>query len=388
MRRRDFLGLGAALPLLSLCRPARAMSGAEGRWDRVLVLLDLQGGNDGLNTLIPYADPAYARTRPRLGIARDQVLQLSDDMGMHPSLQPLMKLWQAGELAWVQGVGYAQPNRSHFRSIEIWETGSDSGQVSQQGWLARALEGRRLPGDFVAGGIVVGNNLGPLGGGRLPVLTMNDPRRFVRRAQRVRPLADATSNPALRHLLSVRDEVAAASAGLERHLAHAPALSGRFPRTAIGRRLQVAAELLVTDTRVAVIKVAHGSFDTHSAQPGRHRRLLQELAEALVAFRSVLEPGGHWRRVLVMSYSEFGRRVAENGSQGTDHGTAAPHFLLGGALKGGLYGRQPSLTDLDAGDLKYHLDYRCLYQTVLSRWWRLPDARLDGRRFPIVPCVA
>ena len=397
MNRRDFLKALGAIPLVLLApswlRLSWAVDNAKTKperdpWQRTLLLLELHGGNDGLNTLIPYGDPRYYQARPQLAIPREQVKQLTPELGLHPALEPLMPMWEANEIAIVAGVGYDNPNRSHFRSVEIWETGSDSAQTLDEGWLARLFARHPLPDNFTAEGIVLGRGeAGPLAGGKSRIVTLQDPAQFLRQAEVVHPTEQTTTNRALAHILEVQREIARASGDLERRLKQAAPPSVPFPATRIGKQLEIAATLMSARVPAAVIKVTHGSFDTHAGQLNQHQRLLQELAEALTAFRANLRQAELWDRLLVMTYSEFGRRVAENGSQGTDHGTAAPHFFMGGRVKGGLYGSQPPLADLQEGDLKHWVDYRSLYNTVIQNWWGLRGDLFGGSTFPPINCL-
>ncbi|MGQ0809847.1 MAG: DUF1501 domain-containing protein [Nitrospiraceae bacterium] len=396
LSRRDILKLIGALPLVILASPVPTKlwaapvpkaTVAKGRWDRILVLVELYGGNDGLNTVIPYSDDRYYQLRPRLAIPRDRVLQLTSQLGFHSALEPLMPLWEAKELAVVQGVGYDRPNRSHFRSIEIWETGSESEQVLDEGWLARLFTQSPLPEDFTAEGILLGKgDAGPLSGGKARTIALHEPEQFIHQADRVALTEVATKNRALAHILHVQQEILHAAGDLQSRLQHPPTLSASFPATRIGKELEVAAKLLAARVPIAVIKVAHGSFDTHAGQLNQHQRLLEELAQALNTFRTAMRQQGLWDRVLVMTYSEFGRRVAENGSNGTDHGTAAPHLLIGGRVRGGLYGGTPSLSDLQDGDLRHTMDYRSLYATVIHRWWGLPVGVFGNSDFSTLDC--
>jgi uncharacterized protein (DUF1501 family) len=387
MRRRDFLHRTALAPL-ALAVPAVYAQPAGVHWDRVLVLVELRGGNDGLNTVVPYHDEQYYRLRPQLAVPRQSVLQLSEHLGFHPAFEPLMPLWQARELAVILGVGYPNPNRSHFRSIEIWDTASNSNEVLQEGWIARLFATHKPPATFAADGIALGLDPGPLSGASLRTITMRQPQQFLDRASRVQPTAVSTANPALAHILAVQNELSHAATRLQDKLIGGADQDATFPATPIGRQLQVVAQLLTRRTPVAVFKVSHGSFDTHSNQRNTHDRLLHELAEALVAFRQTLQTANLWQQVLLMTYAEFGRRAAENGSTGTDHGTAAPHFLLGGQVRGGLYGQQPTLTNLTEGDLRHVVDYRSLYMTVARRWWGMSGDFLQGRNFPLLDCLA
>lgn len=394
LTRRALLNAAMALPLL-LCRPvswavagvgeARDRSRSLPARERILLLVELQGGNDGLNTLIPYESDAYYRARPQLAIPREQVRQLTPKVGLHPALSPLMPLWEGKELAWVQGVGYTRPNRSHFRSIEIWDTASDSEQVLDVGWLSALFERVPLPARFTAEGILLGKgDAGPLSGGKARTLALHDPTQFLHQAGSVKPASVPTTNRALAHILDVRREISQAATDLQGRIQQAPPIGREFPAHRFGKQLELAARLISAKVPVAVIKVTHGSFDTHAGQLAAHLRLLDELAQGLVTFRAAMEAQGLWNEVLVMTYSEFGRRVAENASHGTDHGTAAPHLFMGGRVRGGLYGTAPSLTDLQEGDLKHTLDFRSLYATVIEKWWGVSGAPIGLGRYPLL----
>ncbi len=373
MKRRDFLRIGgasvawAALP---------SLAPAQGAPRRLLLLVELKGGNDGLNTVVPYADPLYARLRPRIGLKRDEVLQLDERAALHPALKPLWPLWQARELAVVQGVGYAEPNLSHFRSIEIWDTASRSDQVLQEGWLARAFAGGRAGADLAADGVVVGgNDMGPLAGRGARAIVLAEPEQFQRQARLAGPGGESR-NPALAHVLRVEADIRSAAQGLGGTVA----LRTEFPKSAFGNAVRVACQLASNPSSCAVVRLTLGGFDTHQGQPQVHARLLGELAEGLAALKAGLVEAGRWDSTLVMTYAEFGRRPQENGTNGTDHGTAAPHFVLGGRVKGGLFGATPNLADLDGGNLRFGVDFRRLYATALSRWWSLDAARSLGAR--------
>lgn len=378
MQRSHFLKLGLLAGVgccLELYLPG--LWAAPGQ--RQLVLLELSGGNDGLNTVVPFADPSYYQLRPQLALERNQLLQLTPSLGLHPALKALWPLWQRQQLAIVLGVGYPQPNRSHFRSIEIWETASDSQSYLQQGWLGRLLPQLQLSGSS-ADGVVLGKaDAGPLEGSRFVVV--NNPQDFVRQAQRLKAAQQLTRNQALQHILNVEQQILAAAQDFQLQGQQAPR-GATFPATALGRQLATVAALVQQGVRVPVFKLAHGSFDTHSRQRPQHERLLRELAEALAAFQQALQSTGHWQQVLLMTYSEFGRRAAENASGGTDHGTAAPQLIVGGAVKGGLYGQQPGLQALVNQDLGFTVDYRSLYTTLARKWWGSSARFLAAGDFP------
>jgi uncharacterized protein (DUF1501 family) len=385
MRRRDFLLAGSASAAFTLLTPhALAQSRAAGwRADRTLVLIELAGGNDGLNTVVPYADPDYQRLRPGLAIKRETVVQLDEKLGLHPSLAPLAEAWKAGELAIVQGVGYENPNRSHFRSIDIWDTASGSNRFLTEGWVSRVIGASRRAAERLADAVVLGGGTGPVTGSGLRAVSMPDPQRFLRQAQGLHAAEARPANPALAHVVKVQREIQDTAKELRDVLARAPEVRGQFPNGPLAQQLRVAARLINAKAVVPVVKLALGGFDTHANQPPVHANLLRQLGEGLAAFRKALADAGRWNDVLVMTYSEFGRRAAQNGSNGTDHGTAAPHFVLGATVKGGLHGPAPNLADLANGDLKHAIDYRSLYATAARTWWGFTRTSAFGDHAPL-----
>lgn len=379
MKRRDFLNCLGGAGLLALA-PNLAAAAATTPYQRLLILVELKGGNDGLNTVVPYTDPEYYALRPRIGIRREEVLPISDRLGFHPALQALLPLWQAGELAVVQGVGYPNPNLSHFRSIEIWDTASRSDEYLQQGWLARSFVRAPPPAAFAADAVVVGSqDMGPLvGGGR--VVALSNPEQFARMA-RLAQEGGAMRGGALAHIQRVEADIRQAAAKIN---ASGPAFNfaTAFPQGGFGSTVKTACQVLGSGAEVAVMRLTLSGFDTHQNQPGVHANLLRQLAEGLAALRAALVELKLWERTLVMSYAEFGRRPKENQSNGTDHGTAAVHFALGGAVRGGVFGEAPNLASLDAGgNMKYSVDYRSLYATALERWWQIDSREILGGRF-------
>jgi len=384
MKRREFLQASAAAGVAILApRFAAAQSALPEGYSRLLVLVELKGGNDGLNTVVPYADQAYYGLRPRIGIRRDDVLQLDGRTGLHPSLAPLMPLWQARELAVVQGVGYPSPNLSHFRSIEIWDTASRAEEYLSDGWLARAFAAAPVPKKFAADGVVVGaSELGPLAGGGARAVALANTEQFLRQAKLAQPV-QAQGNRALVHLLKVEADVVQAAAGLNGNRD----FRTQFPQGPFGNAVKTAAQVVASDAGVAAVRITLNGFDTHQNQPGTHANLLRQLAEGLVALRAALQELGRWDSTLVVTYAEFGRRAQENGSNGTDHGTANAHFALGGRVKGGLYGEAPRLDRLEHGNLVHAVDFRSVYATVLERWWGVPATGPLGGRFAALDLV-
>jgi len=339
---------------------------------RILLLVELKGGNDGLNTLIPYADPRYRQLRPGLGVARERTMQLDEHVGLHEKLAPLMESWKGGDLAIVQGVGYPNPNRSHFRSIEIWDTASAASQTLSEGWVARSFGGNRLPQGLGVDAISIDTNSLPIMGPELRTIVMQEAESFLRQATAMKGGAEISDrgNPALRHLLAVRQEVNAAAAGLSDKLRAAPAPAQEYAAgTPFGRQLDLATRIITAGVPVVAIKAALGGFDTHAGQAPVHETLLSVLATGLATFRRNMIAAGRWDDVVLMTYSEFGRRARQNASAGTDHGTSAPQFVMGGKVRGGLHGAQPSLADLQDGDLRHTVDFRDVYSTVADGCW-------------------
>lgn len=312
---------------------------------------------------------------------RDQVLQLDEHAGLNPALLPLLPLWKDGQVAVVQGVGYPSPNLSHFRSIEIWDTASKSNEFLQQGWLTRAFAQTPPPRTYAADAVVVGSaEMGPFSGGGTRTIALTNTERFLQQAKLAAPAGQA-SNAALNHILRVEHDIVQAAAGLNtQHV-----FQTVFPPTVFGNAIRTASQVAASRAGVAALKVSLNGFDTHSGQAGTHTRLLKDLAEGLVALRGALSEIGLWDDTLVATYAEFGRRPRENASAGTDHGTASAHFVLGGRVKGGLYGQRPALVRLDgSGNLPFAVDFRDIYATVLERWWGANAAiALRGRFTPL-----
>jgi uncharacterized protein (DUF1501 family) len=341
---------------------------------RTLILVELKGGNDGLNTVIPYADPQYRDLRGTVALPRERTLQLDERVGLHDKLEPLMESWKAKDLAILQGVGYPYQNRSHFRSVEIWDTASAASQTLSEGWIAQAFQGVVLSKAAGVDGIVADTNSVPLTGPSLRTIVMQDAENFLRQAQAMKTMPGPADgdNPALRHLLNMRHEVNAAAAGLRDKLRETPQPAFAYGlETGLGRQLDLATRLVMARVPVVAIKVALGGFDTHANQTPIHERLLGVLAANLAILRKNLMGSGQWNDVLVMTYSEFGRRVRPNASGGTDHGSAAPQFVMGGKVKGGLHGAYPTLADLQDGDLKHTVDFRAVFAAVTRDWWGL-----------------
>jgi uncharacterized protein (DUF1501 family) len=377
MNRRDFLRFSGILPFIDpLTANAKTHSTATNSNAKILILVELSGGNDGLNTLIPHNDPHYYRLRPNLAIPQNQVLSLQQNMGLHPALKPLLPYWNTGQLAWVQGVGYPNASRSHFRSINVWETARSSGKKSAIGWLDKAAMVSQKPVD----GIILDDSIGPLSNQYLKTLSIESPERFIQQVRGIQTLQKSTQNPALAYVLQQQQLLNTSASNIAERLQKTPNLPSRFPQHDFAQQMYHAARLIASGVDVPIYKVGLTGFDTHAKQIPQHSSLLSQLATGLAHFAKTMQQLGLWDQILIMSYSEFGRRVAENGASGTDHGAASSQFILGGQVNGGIYGKNPQLEDLDQGDLKYSTDFRRIYHTVSSQWLRRPIKELAGFR--------
>jgi uncharacterized protein (DUF1501 family) len=429
--RRDFLrstilGASAAwtVPMFidrtfgQLHQDARdlAIQPITGKDDTILVVLQLAGGNDGLNTLVPYADDAYHRARPRLGKKESEIIKLSDHVGLNGSMPFLGSLFKEGDLGIVQGVGYPNPNRSHFVSTSIWET-ADPTNHSNTGWLGRYFD-NACPGADPTVGISF-NKTHPESFGALknPGVCLNSPElyRWIHgggeKAQAEEFFANLNQPDEDAHddEPNTGGSIAMAAGGkiggitgeenlafLERVALDARVSSKtileiaakhhttvRYDGTPVAKNLNLVARMIAGGMSTRVYYVSHGGFDTHNQQLNSHDRLLGQLDSGLKSFFADLKEQGNDKRVVLMTFSEFGRRVAENASIGTDHGKASCLFLAGPAVKGGLHGSHPSLTDLHEGDIKHNVDFRSVYGTVLSDWLKAPELKpILGANYP------
>ncbi len=382
MNRRKLLQLmsGAALiPVLpySLSR-ASAFNG------RRVILLELSGANDGLNTLVPYSDQRYYELRPTIGLTTNKLISLDQEFALHNSLQKLMPLWEAGQFAMVHGLGYPSPNRSHFKSIALWETGGDGHTSKRQGWMTHDIEHAYASNEVDAHGIVLGGGMGIFSSAEGNWLSMSSADQF---ADLKTPAFSGTpaTNPAMAMLLDsaqvLQSSLNRISNKIKNNRKRAQLRGG-----ALSQQMAHAINIINSDVNAPVIKLSLGGFDTHENQLGRHQALLKHAANAIAALHKELKISGQWDNTVLVTYSEFGRRAFENKSGGTDHGTAAAHMITGGGIKGGLYGNAPDLGALVDGDLQHTMDYRAVYSRVLADWLQLPtdsfsafaDHRLDG----------
>ena len=388
LTRRKFLvvsgaaGGAAAATGLGLAELLRRRQSADGSAKK-LVIITLYGGNDGLNTVIPYADPAYHSARPSLAYAPGEVLHLSSSIGLNRAMTGMKKLFDDKRLAIVQGVGYPKPDRSHFRSMDIWQTGSPASPVST-GWLGRWLDLVNGPAEtavsfepvlppLLAGATHAGVCVSP-GGLALPAGMTEALVASRGRPVSGEPELQARAAGAFRDLLRVDHLVGSVSA--DSPAASPSTATGTGGQSVLGTQLDLIAKCIEAGVSTRVYSASLGGFDTHADERASQERLLKQLDGALTEFADRLNRSAAGRRVAVLVYSEFGRRVRANASQGTDHGTAGPVFLLGAAVKGGLYGEHPSLKDLDDGDLKSTVDFRALYAELLDRTLEADPAHL------------
>lgn len=375
----DGLRVSALVPWLT--RPGRRAPADDN--DRVVVIVQLTGGNDGLNTIVPHRQDPYHRLRPTLALKRSSLHPLDDDHGLHPSLSSLREIYEDGAMTVVQGVGYPDPSRSHFRSLEIWQTGDPAGPGTGTGWLGRMADqiSAIRPGAMPA--LSVGEEELPvaLRGLRYGATSLGDERDLrlddlpglPTRSQPLLVDREASSGD-LSFLRAAARDACAAAEQLEKVLAR-PRRS-EYPDLELARKLSLVAKLVMGGFDTRIFLVTHGGFDTHARQVATHAGRLAELGESLAAFRRDLVDSGATERVLTLVHSEFGRRLAENGSRGTDHGAAGPVLLLGGPVRGGMRGDPPDLGNLEDGDVPYSTDFRALYSAVEQDWMRLAPSSL------------
>ena len=381
-----------------LARTARAAADGTGAKGNVLVVVQLSGGNDGLNTVVPFADDAYGRGRTALRITAAQALKVTDSIGLHPSLSGFTKLLEAGRLGIVQGVGYPNPDRSHFRSMDIWHSARPDLATPPDGWLGRSLEAApRGPGQDVPA-LHLGAEQLPLAliSQQRPVPSVVSLENFRLRTENgaVAPAAlaelaaiEGPAEPPLLDFLRRGTLAAYASSGQVQAALGDSKSPIEYPAFGLASRLKSMAQLIDAGLATQIYYVSLDGFDTHANQGPGHAALLTELGGSFQAFVDDLAHRGHLDRVLVMTFSEFGRRVQENASAGTDHGAAAPLFVAGGRVQSGLIGAHPSLTDLDEGDLKHHTDFRRVYATLLDQWLACPSEPILAAKYEPLPLL-
>ena len=406
MKRSNFL-LSTASGLAVIANTehvfARALAqaplpGLPGSAGRCLVLINLYGGNDGLNCVVPHGDGRYYRLRPGLAIAPNDVLAIDARTGLNPGMRSFKALYDKGMVAIVQGVGYPDPDHSHFRSTEIWQTAAPD-RYRHTGWLGRYFDESQLPRENLFKGIAISKVLPEAmvsertdipaipGLGQYSMAADRDRRARSAFARQANDRSLPFDSPYLAHVMEIEGDAQRSSEELPRLVAgYTP--KAAYPATGLGRSLALAAQIVGSNLGTKAIYVEHGSFDTHVNQKATQNQLLMQFSNALGAFYDDLAAHGNDRRVLTVTFSEFGRRIEENGSRGTDHGEASPLFLIGGGVRGGLYGAAPDLGATNMGNVRYTVDFRSVYATVLERWLGRPSAGVLDGQFAQLPVLA
>ena len=368
MNRRNFLSLTGTFTAGTLLLPDFLHAfGSQSNLvigEQCLVFIQLNGGNDGLNTFIPFEDPLYYDYRTKIALSKNDVLSRNKGMAFHPALKDFATMQQNGDLTIIQNVGYPEPNRSHFRSQEIWQTASASNKYLTNGWLGRYLDLQCNEHDPTAA--VNFDNIDNLAlkGNEPNSITVKDPNRFKMRTDNGDETVKLSDNPQLDFVRKIANSVSEGSDDIQKALAKSTS-EINYPKTGLGKNLEWIARLIKGNLNSKVYYTSQNGYDTHDNQINIQQRNLTELNDAVYSFYSELKKAQLLQNVTLVVFSEFGRRVRDNGN-GTDHGTAAPLFIIGGNTTGKIIGNNPNLTDLDNGDLKYEVDFRSVYASLLQ----------------------
>ena len=390
-KRKEFIQLGSLatasmmMPkfLKAFERPAMVPPG-----NKVMVVLQLSGGNDGLKTVIPIRHDIYYKVRPKLGITRDKALQLTDEAGLHPSLTGFKELYDDGSLGILNSVGYPNPDRSHFRSMDIWHSASNSNEYVHTGWIGRYLDAQCAGCDKPTQALEVDDVLSmALKGQHVKGLAMKDPRRLFNASnekyfkEMSAQHRDEPGEQPVDYLYKTMAETVSSADYIFKQSKLHPTTT-TYPATEIGNSLKTIASLIFSDINTKVYYLSLGSFDTHVNQDGQQGRLFNEMNAAITAFVKDLKANNRFQDVMLMTFSEFGRRVAQNASGGTDHGTANSMFFVSGGLQQkGLINPMPDLKSLQNGDLQYQVDFKDVYATLLKKWLNTDDKQILGKQF-------
>lgn len=397
LKRKEFLQIGS-MATASMMLP-KFMKAFEAPHmvppgNKVLVILQLSGGNDGLNTVIPVRNDIYYRVRPKLGIGREEALRLTDDAGLHPALTGLKDLYDNGNLGILNNVGYPNPDRSHFRSMDIWHSASDSDKFVYTGWLGRYLDAQCQGCDKPTQALELDDTLSmAMKGEHMKGLAMKDPRRLFNTSNEKffkdvikNHQGDHEEQPVDYLYKTMAETMSSADYIFKQSRVHPT--STVYPSTDIGNSLKTIASLIFSDINTKVYYLSLGSFDTHVGQSGQQNRLFTEMNAAITAFVKDMQQNNRFQDVMLTTFSEFGRRVAQNASGGTDHGTANNMFFVSGALKQkGLLNPMPDLSDLKNGDLQYNVDFKNVYATLLNKWLGADDKQILGRELSYLDFV-
>jgi uncharacterized protein (DUF1501 family) len=384
MNRRNFLSLTGTLTGGALLLPNFLFSYGSQKnliiGEQCLVFIQLNGGNDGLNTFIPFEDPLYYDLRPKIAIAKDDVISKTKGMGFHPALKGFAKMQQNGDLSVIQNVGYPEPNRSHFRSQEIWQTASDSNKYVNEGWLGRYLDLQCVTHTPTAGiNIDAIDNLS-LKGDSPNSITVKDPDRF-----KIKNIKEETAvlseNSSLDFVRKVANSVLEGSEEIQKALTKSTTEIS-YPKNALGKNLEWIGRLIKGNLNSKVYYTSQGGYDTHDNQLVIQNNKFKELDSAIYSFYQDLKQANLLQNVTIVVFSEFGRRVKDNGN-GTDHGTAAPMFVIGGNNSGKIIGHNPNLSDLDKGDLKFETDFRSVYAALLLQKLQFDYSKIGIKNKPL-----
>jgi uncharacterized protein (DUF1501 family) len=388
-KRRDFLQV-STLATASMMMP-KFLKAFEGRamvpaGNKVMVVIQLSGGNDGLNTVIPIRNDIYYRQRPKLGIQKDTALHLTDEVGINPALQGFKQLYDDGSLGIMNSVGYPNPDRSHFRSMDIWHSGSASNEYMYTGWLGRYLDAQCHGCDKPTQALEMDDTLSlALKGEINKGLAVKDPGRLYNTSHE-KYFKEITNDhrkgeETVDYLYKTMSETLSSADYIYQQSRLHPS-SQLYPSSELGRNLKTISSLILSDINTKVYYVSLGSFDTHVNQENQQKRLFTELDSAISAFVKDLKSNNRFEDVMLMTFSEFGRRVSQNASGGTDHGTANNMFFVSGGLKEkGVLNAMPDLADLNEGDLKHKVDFKDVYATVLNKWLGADDKLILGKQY-------
>ena len=390
-KRKEFIQIGS-LATASLLLP-KFLKAFEGQTmvpmgNKVVVILQLSGGNDGLNTVIPVRNDLYYKARPRLGISKDKSLLLTDEVGLNPSLTGFKELFDDGSLGIINSVGYPNPDRSHFRSMDIWHTASQSTAYLTNGWVGRYLDAQCNGCDKPTQAIEIDDILSlAMKGDHIKGIAVKDPQRLYGTANEkffkevMKNHTDQKGEHSADYLYKTMAETLSSADYIFRQSKMHPTKAA-YPKTELGNSMKTIASLIFSEINTKVYYVSLGSFDTHINQEAQQQRLFTEMNDAVKAFVKDLKENNRFEDVLLFTFSEFGRRVQQNASNGTDHGTANNMFLISGGLKQkGMINALPDLGDLDEGDLKYKVDFKNVYATVLNKWLKANDKEILSKQY-------
>ena len=388
-KRKEFLQIGSlatASVMLPQFLKAFEKKNMVPSGNKVVVVIQFSGGNDGLNTVIPITNDIYYRERPRIGITKDKAFGLTDDVGLNPALEAFKGLYDDGSMAILNSVGYPNPDRSHFRSMDIWHSASDSKEYVYTGWLGRYLDAQCKGCDKPTQALEIDDVLSlALKGNEKNGLAFTDPRRLYSSSNekfyKDITASHQSSEETADYLYKTMSEtLSSADYIFQQSKLHPTGYV--YPNTEMGKNLKTISSLIISDINTKVYYVSLGSFDTHVNQEAQQKRLFTELNDAVKAFTADLKKNNRFDDVLMMTFSEFGRRVSQNASNGTDHGTANNMFFISGGLKEkGILNAMPDLADLNEGDLKHKVDFKNVYATVLNKWLGADDKTILGQQF-------